>query len=172
MAKQVVPAYSGGLHPSVASRWPQEVRGFDVVALTIDLGNEKDLQTVEQRAYEIGAVKAIVRDGKRPFIDYFAFPALMAGAVYEGTYLLATAIGRPMLRRRPAPVTMATFPVRRENGASSGISSPSIPAWQQLFAGSIHRPRRTPQRSRATVRSRRDRVLWVQRGRRRSRAAP
>ena len=74
MAKKVVLAYSGGLDTSVAIRWLQEERGYDVIALTIDLGNEKDLQTVEKRAMEIGAIKAIVRDGKQPFIDYFAFP--------------------------------------------------------------------------------------------------
>jgi argininosuccinate synthase len=95
--KKVVLAYSGGLDTSVAIRWLQEERGFDVVALTIDLGNEKDLRTVEQRAYQIGAVKAIVTDGKRLFIDSFAFPSLMSGAVYEGQYLLATAIGRPLI---------------------------------------------------------------------------
>ena len=99
MAKKVVLAYSGGLDTSVAIRWLQEERGFDVIALTIDLGNEKDLQTVEQRAVQIGAVKALVRDGKRAFIDYFAFPALMSGAVYEGQYLLATAIGRPLIAK-------------------------------------------------------------------------
>ena len=99
MAKKVVLAYSGGLDTSVAIRWLQEARGFDVIALTIDLGNEKDLQTVEKRALEIGAVKALIRDGKQPFVDYFAFPALMAGAVYEGAYLLATAIGRPLIAK-------------------------------------------------------------------------
>ena len=66
MAKKVVLAYSGGLDTSVAIRWLQEERGYDVIALTIDLGNEKDLQTVEKRAYEIGAIKAIVRNGKQP----------------------------------------------------------------------------------------------------------
>jgi argininosuccinate synthase len=99
MAKKVVLAYSGGLDTSVAIRWLKEERGYDVIALTIDLGNEKDLQTVEKRAMEIGAIKAIVRDGKRPFIDFFAFPALMSGAVYEGQYLLATAIGRPLIAK-------------------------------------------------------------------------
>ena len=69
MSKKVVLAYSGGLDTSVAIRWLKDERGYDVIALTIDLGNEKDLQTVEKRAYEIGAVKAIVRDGKQPFID-------------------------------------------------------------------------------------------------------
>ena len=112
MAKKVVLAYSGGLDTSVAIRWLQEERGYDVVALTIDLGNEKDLQTVEQRAYQIGAVKAIVRDGKRPFIDYFAFPALMSGAVYEGQYLLATAIGRPLIAKMLVDVA-------REEGATA-----------------------------------------------------
>jgi argininosuccinate synthase len=112
MGKKVVLAYSGGLDTSVAIRWLQEERGFDVVALTIDLGNEKDLLTVEKRAMEIGAVKALVRDGKRPFIDYFAFPALMAGAVYEGSYLLATAIGRPLIAKMLVDVA-------REEGASA-----------------------------------------------------
>ncbi len=112
MAKKIVLAYSGGLDTSVAIRWLQEERGYDVIALTIDLGNEKDLLTVEKRAYEIGAVKAIVRDGKQPFIDYFAFPALMAGAVYEGQYLLATAIGRPLIAKMLVDVA-------REEGASA-----------------------------------------------------
>jgi argininosuccinate synthase len=112
MPKKVVLAYSGGLDTSVAIRWLQEERGYDVIALTIDLGNEKDLQTVEKRAYEIGAIKAIVRDGKQPFIDYFAFPALMAGAVYEGQYLLATAIGRPLIAKMLVDVA-------REEGASA-----------------------------------------------------
>lgn len=98
MPKKVVLAYSGGLDTSVAIRWLQE-RDYDVIALTIDLGNEKDLRTVEKRAYEIGAIKALVRDGKRDFIDSFAFRALMAGAVYEGQYLLATAIGRPLIAK-------------------------------------------------------------------------
>ncbi len=112
MAKKIVLAYSGGLDTSVAIRWLQEERGYDVVALTIDLGNEKDLRTVEQRAMEIGAIKCVVRDGKQPFIDYFAFPALMAGAVYEGQYLLATAIGRPLIAKMLVDVA-------REEGASA-----------------------------------------------------
>jgi len=112
MARKVVLAYSGGLDTSVAIRWLQEERGFDVIALTIDLGNEKDLRTVEERALHIGAVKALVRDGKRLFVDYFAFPALMAGAVYEGSYLLATAIGRPLIAKMLVDVA-------REEGATA-----------------------------------------------------
>ncbi len=112
MAKKVVLAYSGGLDTSVGIRWLKEERGYDVIALTIDLGNEKDLQTVEKRAYEIGAIKALVRDGKQPFIDYFAFLALMSGAVYEGQYLLATAIGRPLIAKMLVDVA-------REEGASA-----------------------------------------------------
>ena len=112
MAKKIVLAYSGGLDTSVAIRWLKEERGYDVIALAIDLGNEKDLLTVEKRAYEIGALKAIIRDGKQLFIDYFAFPALMAGAVYEGQYLLATAIGRPLIAK-------LLVDVAREEGATA-----------------------------------------------------
>ena len=112
MQKKVVLAYSGGLDTSVAIRWLKEERGYDVIALTIDLGNEKDLQTVEKRAYEIGAIKAVVRNGKQPFIEYFAFPALMAGAIYEGQYLLATAIGRPLIAKMLVDVA-------REEGATA-----------------------------------------------------
>src|SRR5947207_284928 len=110
--KKVILAYSGGLDTSVAIRWLKEERGFEVIALTIDLGNEKDLLSVESRAHQIGAVKAFVRDGKQPFIDYFAFPSLMAGAVYEGQYLLATAIGRPLIAKMLVDVA-------REEGASA-----------------------------------------------------
>jgi len=93
------------------------VLGIDIPAqrrrrTAIDLGNEKDLRTVEERAYKIGAVKALVRDGKQLFIDYFAFPALMSGAVYEGQYLLATAIGRPLIAK-------LLVDVAREEGATA-----------------------------------------------------
>ncbi len=112
MPKKVVLAYSGGLDTSVAIRWLQEERGYDVIALTFDLGNEKDLQTVEKRAIELGAIKALIRDAKTPFINFFAFPALMAGAVYEGQYLLATAIGRPLMAKMLVDVA-------QEEGASA-----------------------------------------------------
>jgi len=94
--EKLVLAYSGGLDTSVAIRWLKD-KGYDVVALTIDLGEKKDLTAIQQRALRVGAVAAYVVDGKVPFIRDFVWPALQAGAVYEKEYPLATALGRPLI---------------------------------------------------------------------------
>ena len=94
--EKLVLAYSGGLDTSVAIRWLSE-RGYDVVALTIDLGEKKDLDAIQQRALRIGAVAAYVVDGKMPFLRDFVWPSLQANAVYEKEYPLATALGRPLI---------------------------------------------------------------------------
>src|SRR5579875_3875173 len=85
-------AYSGGLDTSVAIRWIKEKYDLDVIALTIDVGNDRDLQSIAERARKIGAVKALVVDGRADFVRYFVWPALQAGAIYEGQYPLATAL--------------------------------------------------------------------------------
>ena len=95
---KVVLAYSGGLDTSVAIKWIKEKYDLDVVTLTVDVGaNDRDLETVRERAMEIGAVKALVRDVKDDFVKYFISPALQAGAMYEGEYPLATALARPLI---------------------------------------------------------------------------
>jgi argininosuccinate synthase len=94
--EKLVLAYSGGLDTSVAIRWLSE-RGYDVVALTIDLGEQKDLEAIQQRALRVGAVAAYVVDGKVPFLRDFVWPSLQAGALYEKEYPLATALGRPLI---------------------------------------------------------------------------
>lgn len=99
MADKVVLAYSGGLDTSVAIKWIQENYGYDVVALTIDLGSERNLPEIRERALKVGAVDAKIVDGRETFLKYFAFPALQAGAIYEKEYPLATAIGRPLIAK-------------------------------------------------------------------------
>ena len=94
--EKLVLAYSGGLDTSVAIRWLNE-RGYDVVALTIDLGEKKDLEAIQRRALRVGAVAAYVVDGKVPFLRDFVWPSLQAGALYEKEYPLATALGRPLI---------------------------------------------------------------------------
>jgi argininosuccinate synthase len=94
--EKLVLAYSGGLDTSVAIRWLAD-EGYDVVALTIDLGEKKDLDAIQQRALRVGAVAAYVVDGKVPFLRDFVWPSLQAGAVYEKEYPLATALGRPLI---------------------------------------------------------------------------
>lgn len=99
MAEKVILAYSGGLDTSVAIKWIKENYGYDVVALTIDLGSERNLTEIRERALQVGAVDARVVDGRELFVKYFAFPALQAGAIYEKEYPLATAIGRPLIAK-------------------------------------------------------------------------
>jgi len=99
VADKVVLAYSGGLDTSVAIRWLKEKYNLDVIALNVDVGNERDSSAVRQKALDIGAVKALVEDAKELFVNYFIFPALQADALYEGQYPLATALARPLMAR-------------------------------------------------------------------------
>jgi len=96
---KVVLAYSGGLDTSVAIKWLKEKYNLDVIALTIDVGNERDFSAIKQKALKVGAVKALVTDAKESFVNNFVFPALQADAVYEGQYSLATALARPLMAR-------------------------------------------------------------------------
>lgn len=96
---KVVLAYSGGLDTSVAIKWIAEHYGLEVVAVTVDVGNEKDFAQVQQKALRTGAVKAYVEDAKADFVRYFVFPSLQAGALYQGVYPLATALARPLIAK-------------------------------------------------------------------------
>jgi argininosuccinate synthase len=96
---KVVLAYSGGLDTSVAVTWIQETYGLDVITLTIDLGTHEDLEAIRRRALDVGAVKALVVHAADAFVEYFIWPALRAGALYEGAYPLATALGRPLIAK-------------------------------------------------------------------------
>jgi len=96
VTKKVVLAYSGGLDTSVAIRWLND-KGWDVIAFTVDLGEKKDLDTIQQRALKTGASAAYVADGREAFLNLFVWPSLQAGAIYEKQYPLATALGRPLI---------------------------------------------------------------------------
>ena len=110
MAEKVVLAYSGGLDTSVIIRWLMD-HGYEVVTLTIDLGNQPRLEEIKDRAYKIGAVKGVVIDAQKLFVEHFVWLALKAGAVYEGQYPLATALGRPLIAK-------LLVDVAREEGAA------------------------------------------------------
>jgi argininosuccinate synthase len=96
---KVVLAYSGGLDTSVAIAWLRDKYHVDIIAVTIDVGNEKDFAAVRRKALKVGAVKAMVINGKDLFVKYFIFPALQANALYEGQYPLATALSRPLMAK-------------------------------------------------------------------------
>jgi len=99
MPGKVVLAYSGGLDTSVAIRWLREKYNLDVIAVTVDVGNESDFSATRQKALDVGAVKALVVDAKESFVNHFIFPALKADALYEGQYSLATALSRPLIAK-------------------------------------------------------------------------
>jgi argininosuccinate synthase len=99
VSDKVVLAYSGGLDTSVAIRWLHEKYNLDVIAVTIDVGNEKDFTAVKQKALKVGAIKSLVLDGQELLVKYFIFPALQADALYEGQYPLATALSRPLMAK-------------------------------------------------------------------------
>jgi argininosuccinate synthase len=90
VASKIVLAYSGGLDTSVAIHWIKERYGYDVITLTVDIGNKPDLEAIREKAIKIGAIKAYIADGRDDFVKYFVWPALQAGAIYEKEYLLAT----------------------------------------------------------------------------------
>jgi len=96
---KVVLAYSGGLDTSAAIKWMAEKYDVDVIALSVDLGMQRDYESIRQRALKIGAVEAIVADARDTFVRDFVFPALQADAIYEGEYPLATALARPLIAR-------------------------------------------------------------------------
>jgi len=96
---KVILAYSGGLDTSVMVPWIQEKYNLDVVTFTVDLGQGEDIERIRQKALRTGAVDAVALDARNLFVDCFVFPALMAGAMYEGKYPLATALGRPLIAK-------------------------------------------------------------------------
>ena len=96
---KVILAYSGGLDTSVMVPWIGEKYNLDVVAFTVDLGQGEDIQKIRDKALKTGAVDAVAIDARNLFVDCFVWPALMAGAMYEGKYPLATALGRPLIAK-------------------------------------------------------------------------
>ena len=71
-----------------------------MIALACDLGQGKDLQSLKEKGLAAGASKVYIEDAKEEFIEDFVFPALKAGAVYEGKYFLATALARPLIAKK------------------------------------------------------------------------
>ena len=98
MNKKVVLAYSGGLDTSVIIKWLTK-RGYDVIAYMADIGQNSDFELYKKRALKTGAVKVVVEDLKDEFVKDFVFKALKADAIYEGGYLLATALSRPLIAK-------------------------------------------------------------------------
>jgi len=100
--KKVILAYSGGLDTSCIVRWLKE-QDWEIICFVADLGqglgSGEDLGKIEDRALAAGASKVYIQDLQDEFVDDFIVPALKASAIYEGKYLLATALGRPLIAK-------------------------------------------------------------------------
>ena len=97
--EKIVLAYSGGLDTSVAIKWLQEKYNYDVIAVIADVGENKNLSAIKQKALDVGALKCHAIDAKEQFAQNYILPALKANALYEGEYPLVSALSRPLITK-------------------------------------------------------------------------
>ena len=98
--ERIVLAYSGGLDTSVAIPWMAERYNAEIIAVTLDLGQGKELDAVRERALATGAIRAHVLDLREEFARDYILPALKADAIYEDRYPMATSLGRPLIAQK------------------------------------------------------------------------
>jgi argininosuccinate synthase len=110
--RKIVVAYSGGLDTSVMVKWLKAKYDADIITATGFLGQVKEIEGVKEKALKTGAVKAVVLDLREEFLTKYVWKALKAGALYEGAYPMACAIGRPLLAKMLVDVAI-------EEGADS-----------------------------------------------------
>ena len=96
---KIAVAYSGGLDTSVMIKWLMEKYDAEIITVTGNIGQKKELNGVEAKALKTGATKAFVLDATKEFVEHYVFPALRAGAIYEHAYPMATSLGRPLLAK-------------------------------------------------------------------------
>lgn len=99
MKEKIVLAYSGGLDTSVILKWLIE-KGYEVIAFVADVGQAEDFEECRKKALLLGASKVIVEDLKKEFVENYVLKAIMGNAVYEGRYLLGTALARPLIAKK------------------------------------------------------------------------
>ena len=99
--KKVVLAYSGGLDTSIIIPWLKEnYNNCEVIAVSADVGQESELEGLEEKALKTGASKLYIEDLRKEFIEDYIYPTMQAGAVYENEYLLGTSFARPVIAKR------------------------------------------------------------------------
>ena len=106
--KKVVLAYSGGLDTSVILKWLQEKYDCDIVTFTADIGQGDEIQSAKAHAEKMGVSEIYIEDLKEEFVRNYVFPMFRANTIYEGTYLLGTAIARPLIAKRQIEIALET----------------------------------------------------------------
>ncbi len=117
-AEKVVLAYSGGLDTSVILPWLKETYGYDVIAFAAELGQGDELAGIKRKALASGAVKCVVKDLRKEFVENYLWPMLKAGAVYEKGYLLGTSVARPLIAKHQVEVAHAEGATAVAHGAT------------------------------------------------------
>ncbi len=112
MKERVILAYSGGLDTTAIIPWLKETYGFDVICVCIDVGQESELEGLEERAKYSGAEKLYILDVVDEFCDDFIVPGVMANATYENKYLLGTSFARPLIAKKLVEIA------RKENATT------------------------------------------------------
>jgi argininosuccinate synthase len=116
--EKVVLAYSGGLDTSVILPWLKETYGYEVIAFAAELGQGDELEGIKRKALATGAIKCIVKDLRKEFVEDYLWPMLKAGAVYENGYLLGTSIARPLIAKHQVDVAHAEGATAVAHGAT------------------------------------------------------
>jgi len=106
--KKVVLAYSGGLDTSVILKWLTETYDCEVVTFTADLGQGEELEPARKKAEMFGVREIHIEDLREDFVRDYVFPMFRANALYEGVYLLGTAIARPLIAKRQIEIARET----------------------------------------------------------------
>ena len=106
--KKVVLAFSGGLDTTVILKWLQETHGCEVITYTADLGGNENAQLCREKALNGGAKEVYIEDLREEFVSNYIFPMIRANAVYEGDYLLGSAISRPLIAKRLVEIAHQT----------------------------------------------------------------
>lgn len=98
--KKVVVAYSGGLDTSIILSWIKETYNAEVIACCVNVGQDKEVVGLKEKAKRTGASKCYVIDAKKEFVTDYIFPAIKANALYENRYLLGTSLARPVIAKK------------------------------------------------------------------------
>ncbi len=105
--KKAVLAYSGGLDTSIILKWLIETYHCEVICLAADLGQEEELDGLEEKAAQTGASRCYIADLREEFVTDYVFQAIKANAIYENRYLLGTSLARPVIAKKQVEIALA-----------------------------------------------------------------
>ncbi len=135
MSEKCVLAYSGGVDTSVAVQWLKEEKDLEIIAVAIDVGEERDYEGIREKALNIGASKSFVIDATERFANDYITKAIRANCMYEGRYPVSTALARPLIAQLVGEIAVQEGATVLAHG-STGKGNDQVRfevAWQSLF---------------------------------------